>query len=178
MSAVAGAPPSTIKCPFLSPPASCVCLWWMGFQASGSLGPPAPICKSMAWGGRGSGSPEASQAGVDTVPLEQTSVLQLRPFPFCISPRFGGSPAFSRPGGLSGPHLQAAGLAWPVGGNVLLGSVCVGCWVVLNGSDTRLGDWWPRNTLSPPGPGGLWSSSRWEVKRLFALLKCLGISSV
>lgn len=78
--------------------------------------------------------------GADPSPAD----LAARPFPFPVSPQFGGSFVLSKPGRQLGwchrPYPQLARLAQPVGGIFLLGSVCLGCLEVLNGPDTRLGD--------------------------------------
>ena len=84
-----------------------------------------------------------SASGADLSPA--TLLRQPRPFTFHISPKFGGSSALSKPKGpvcvgATGPISRQPNFAWLVGGNVLLGSVCLGRQDILNGPDTRLGD--------------------------------------
>lgn len=172
MSAAAGPSHQQFYCPLSLPAASCACLWWMAFQASGSWGP------HRGGGGAGAGWAQVHMAGHWAVLKSDFSLAPpaSAPLPVCIFPKCG-RPLPSASLELS---LVSRGQTCPAGGRHSLSFRAVfifGLREVLNGPDTGLGDWWPSSTLSPQGPG-LWSSSWWEVKRLFALLKCLGISSV
>lgn len=169
------------NCPLAFPTASCACLWWMAFQASRSWGPHLPFVR--VWGGVG----VCVCGGAGLRYTRQVTGLYLKtdfslaplvspPRAFCIFPKCG----MSLPSAGLEQSLVPGGQTCPASGRHSLSFRAVfifGCREVLNGPDTGLGDWWPYSTLSPQGPG-LWSSYWWEVKRLFALLKCLGISSV
>lgn len=146
--AAAGATPSQLIVPFIPPHCLSRLPLMDGFVGFWKLGPPPLIFKEGT-----------SLAGVGAAPLEPTSLLPPSPgswdlFHFA----FGGSPGLQQAqgavcAGAVGPQLLVSWLAQRAGGNVLLGNVCLGCCVLLNGPATRLGNWWPSNTLSPPGPG-------------------------
>lgn len=155
-----------------------------------SLLPLVPVCDGWLFrlleagaptevgGGVGAGWAQVHMAGHWAVLKSDFSLAPpaSAPLPVCIFPKCG-RPLPSASLELS---LVSRGQTCPAGGRHSLSFRAVfifGLREVLNGPDTGLGDWWPSSTLSPQGPG-LWSSSWWEVKRLFALLKCLGISSV
>lgn len=149
-----------------------------GFLGFCKLVPPPPlICKRMGWG-RSSGTRRA---------LEQTSLLPPCPgsphlFHFTSPTNLKGLLPLASRGGLSvlvpwapspssltclaGGRQCPPGqcLSWPPGRSEWAWHTIR--WLMA-----------PQHIVSSRAQG-LWSSSLWEVKRLFALLKCLGISSV